>query len=74
MPVTEEEDRSANASVEVAGLEQRQADLVSSQEQAQQEIARLATQFQLLNNFSTNLIVAGENSGTAALTDMKTVG
>ena len=74
MPVTEEEDRSANASVEVAGLEQRQADLISSQEQAQQETARLANQFQLLNNFSTNLIVAGENSSTAALTDMKTVG
>jgi uncharacterized protein (TIGR02231 family) len=73
VPVTEEEDRSANASAEVAGLEQRQADLVFSQEQVQQDITRLATQFQLLNDFSTNLISSGENSSTTALTDMKTV-
>ena len=74
MPVTEEEDRAANASTKATELELRLADLVSNQKTVEQQIARLAAQSSLLTDFSNNLISAGEGSSTTALAGEKTVG
>ena len=72
--MTQEEDRQATASEEVADLEQRLTDLVSKQKVLDQRITRISGQKSLLNDFSTNLISAGEETKTADLMDSKTVG
>lgn len=72
--VTQEEDRQATASEEVADLEQRLADLVSKQKVLDQRITRISGQKSLLNDFSTNLISAGRETKTANLMESKTVG
>ena len=74
VPVTVEEDQAATASAEVVELEQRLSDLVSHVKTVEQRLARLTAQSALLRDFSSNLMSAGEHSGTATLTDRQTVG
>ena len=72
--VTEEEDSQANASAEVAELEERIAELGRNLEGLGRRVTRLEGQKEMLEKYSNGMFAAGETSESADLVNQKTVG
>ena len=72
--VTQEEDKQANASTEVAELKEKAEELKNALATLEQQIARVGSQKNLLTQYSDGLFSAGKDANTSDLLDSRTMG